>query len=397
MLSEIQSIIENQGTSIEAWFAEKFKQYPPFIYNSVDLRYSGHKITAVDTNIFPAGFNNLSAAARDASALELKKYLHKDIAKILLITEFHTRNLKYLENISTLKKIIENTGREVFLASFNPEFTQAINIEDALGQELTIYPLERKNDSIITINGYEPDLIIFNNDLTSGSPEILKNIKQEIIPPTGMGWYRRTKYEHFQKYNHIASEFAKEFNFDPFFITTELGFCKKVNFKERKGLECIALETEKTLQRINEKYKQHNITSEPYVYIKANQGTYGMGIMTAKNADDVFAVNKKTRNKMNSLKSKKLNEQILIQEGIETIDNYQGAPCEPFIYLINGKATGSILRINANKDAQTNLNSTGAEFIAADNLKDFSTKLPTYAVIAQLAALAAKMEEYQNE
>ena len=336
MLSEIQSIIENQGTSIEAWFAEKFKQYPPFIYNSVDLRYSGHKITAVDTNIFPAGFNNLSAAARDASALELKKYLHKDIAKILLITEFHTRNLKYLENISTLKKIIENTGREVFLASFNPEFTQAINIEDALGQELTIYPLERKNDSIITINGYEPDLIIFNNDLTSGSPEILKNIKQEIIPPTGMGWYRRTKYEHFQKYNHIASEFAKEFNFDPFFITTELGFCKKVNFKERKGLECIALETEKTLQRINEKYKQHNITSEPYVYIKANQGTYGMGIMTAKNADDVFAVNKKTRNKMNSLKSKKLNEQILIQEGIETIDNYQGAPCEPFIYLING-------------------------------------------------------------
>ena len=104
MLSEIQSTIENQGTSIEAWFAEKFKQYPPFIYNSVDLRYSGHKITAVDTNIFPAGFNNLSAAARDASALELKKYLHKDIAKILLITEFHTRNLKYLENISTLKK-----------------------------------------------------------------------------------------------------------------------------------------------------------------------------------------------------------------------------------------------------------------------------------------------------
>ncbi len=172
MLSEIQSIIENQETSIEAWFAEKFKQHPPFIYNSVDLRYSGHKITAVDTNIFPAGFNNLSAAAKDASALELKKYLHKDIAKILLITEFHTRNLKYLENISTLKKIIEDTGREVFLASFNPEFTQAINIEDALGQALTIYPLERKNDSITTINGYEPDLIIFNNDLTSGSPEI---------------------------------------------------------------------------------------------------------------------------------------------------------------------------------------------------------------------------------
>ncbi len=82
---------------------------------------------------------------------------------------------------------------------------------------------------------------------------------------------------------------------------------------------------------------------------KANQGTYGMGIMAVKQAEEVFELNKKNRNKMQNLKSNKLNNQILIQEGIETIDQYNNAPAEPFIYLINGQIVGSILRINNQK------------------------------------------------
>lgn len=397
MLRKLYNIIEQKNDLIETWFNDKFKDHPAFIYNSVDLRNSGAKISAVDTNIFPAGFNNLSIEARKKATLALEEYFHKNTEKILLVTEFHTRNIKYLENVIALKEIIEATSREVFLASIHPEFTQPLELQDSLGKTLKIYPIKRNNEKILLENGFIPDLIIINNDFTSGSPEILQNITQEITPPTGMGWYRRTKYEHFRTYNKIATEFAQEFNFDPFYITTELGFCKKVNFKERKGLECIALETEKTLTRIKDKYQKYGIEQKPYVYIKANQGTYGMGIMVAENAEEIFELNKKTRNKMQSLKSNRLNTQILIQEGIETADNFNNMPCEPFIYLINGVAVGSIIRVNSNKNSKNNLNSTGAQFFAADKLEYFSDQSSLHIVIARLAALAARLEEYQNE
>ena len=172
-----------------------------------------------------------------------------------------------------------------------------------------------------------------------------------------------------------------------------MGFCKKVNFKEKKGFECIAIEVEKTLSRIKDKYQEFGITKDPYVYIKANRGTYGMGIMSVKSAEEVYSLNKKGRNKMNIIKSNTPNAEILIQEGIETIDSYNGAAAEPFIYLINGKTVGSILRVNQNKDAFANLNSSGAEFIAADDLAKFKDRNPVYMMVARLAALASSYED----
>ena len=397
ILFQLQDLVKNKQSAINDWFSTKFTATEPFIYNSVDIRHSGFKITQVDTNIFPAGFNNLSEQAQDRATTEFKNCLSSDIQKVLIITEFHTRNLGYLNNVHILKTIIEKAGRQVELGSFHPEFNEKLELEDSQGNALTLHPLERKEDKIVIANDFVPDLIIVNNDLTSGSPEILKDISQKISPPTGMGWYRRTKYDHFQSYNTIANEFAKEFNIESFLISTELGFCKKVNFKERKGLECIAIEAEKTLSRIREKYQQYSIEREPYVYIKANRGTYGMGIMSIKDANEVFEINKKTRNKMNTIKSNTPNAEILIQEGIETIDTHNGAPCEPFIYIVNGNPVGTILRVNSAKDTQSNLNSTGAEFVSADDISEFNDKFPIYSIVAKLAALAAKSEEYNND
>ena len=39
------------------------KPRPPF-YCSVDLRNAGYKLAPVDTNLFPAGFNNLNPTLR---------------------------------------------------------------------------------------------------------------------------------------------------------------------------------------------------------------------------------------------------------------------------------------------------------------------------------------------
>src|ERR1700751_3073887 len=41
------------------WYAEHARKAPPPFYCSVDLRDSGDKIVPVDSNLYPAGFNNI--------------------------------------------------------------------------------------------------------------------------------------------------------------------------------------------------------------------------------------------------------------------------------------------------------------------------------------------------
>jgi glutamate--cysteine ligase len=45
---------------IESWFRNQWLKYPAPFYSSIDIRNSGFKISPIDTNLFPAGFNNLN-------------------------------------------------------------------------------------------------------------------------------------------------------------------------------------------------------------------------------------------------------------------------------------------------------------------------------------------------
>jgi glutamate--cysteine ligase len=393
--SLLNQLIADKNDLIENWFAKKFQESPALFYNSVDIRHSGNKLAPIDTNIFPAGFNNLSPKNQNAATVEAKNFLDKDYPeakKILLIPESHTRNLSYLDNVAIIAQMLTQAGREVEIGSLTENET--INVTSANGTELTIQPLQ-KNDSIISLtNGFTPDLIIINNDLTSGSPEILQNTSQPIIPPVGLGWYKRDKHTHFEAYNQVAREFCREFTLDPFLISTEFEFCKNINFKAKTGVECVAIAVDKVLNRLTKKYAEIGIKEKPYVFIKANRGTYGMGIMTVTSAEEVLSLNKKERNKMNIIKNSTANEEVLVQEGITTIDTLDGAPVEPFVYMINGKTVGVILRSNKNRNNQISLNASGAEFTSADSHPEFHQHFACHSLIARLAALAASREHY---
>ena len=56
---ELHSSIIKNHMKIEAWFRNQWIKYPAPFYTSIDIRNSGYKIAPVDTNLFPAGFNNL--------------------------------------------------------------------------------------------------------------------------------------------------------------------------------------------------------------------------------------------------------------------------------------------------------------------------------------------------
>lgn len=59
-IDELNIRISENRKKIESWIRGKTeKEFIP-LYSSVDVRVSNHKLAPVDTNIFPAGFNNLS-------------------------------------------------------------------------------------------------------------------------------------------------------------------------------------------------------------------------------------------------------------------------------------------------------------------------------------------------
>jgi glutamate--cysteine ligase len=392
----LNSLIENRSEAIEDWFLKLREKNQPFFYNSVDIRYSGDQIVPVDTNIFPAGFNNLSKKAKQQMVTEVKTFLktsHPNAQDILIISELNTRNSYYLENVKTLEEIFLAANCKIkigFIANDENTEHQLLTSEN---KKITLYKISREQDKIYVDKDFYPQLIIANNDLTSGSPEILQNIQTPIIPPTGMGWYKRQKHLHFQAYNHLAQKFAKEFDIDPALISSEFSFCKNINFKEKKGLDCIANNVAKTLKKMEEKYQRLNIKQKPYIYLKANRGTYGMGIMLLEKPDDIYQINKKDRNKMNMIKQNTQNNEILIQEGIETIDKYEENSAEPFIYLVNGNVVGNLLRVNSSKDQKSNLNSAGAKFYAIDDNPDFIDRIPSYNLVARIAAQASTIED----
>ncbi len=401
ILNQLKALGESRGEEIAAWMdARRMESGAPF-YSSVDVRHAGYKVAPVDTNLFPAGFNQLSTHARTRAAARIKQRLtrYNEVKRVLVIPENHTRNTGYIDNLAALLSILREAGCEVELGSLAATDVP-IDVTTSTGETLREMPLARHGSLLKTASAFCPQLILLNNDLTSGLPDALRGVSQPIVPRPSQGWHRRRKSIHFEAYDKLAREFATAFDIDPWLMTTEFHKCGRVDFGERQGLECVAMGGEKVLHKIRNHYAQYGITHEPYVYVKSDSGTYGMGIMTVKSGDEMLEINKKIRNKMNVIKEGVQSTEVVIQEGVPTHDKVDGAPAEPMLYLVDGHAVGGAYRVNDQRDAENNLNATGMRFVGmcdegeAGKVAMPSCKFGALGLIAELASLAAQREEY---
>ncbi len=356
------------------------------IYSSIDIRNSGHKLAPVDVNLFPAGFNNLGAKSTELSASILKtKYCGK---KFLIVPENHTRNPYYNDNLLKLKEILELAGNKAKIA-------QNKEIQASKGEVIPTAIITKKNCLIETNCSYVPEIILINNDMISGIPEILLNIKQELIPNVNLGWFNRSKHNYFEIYNEVAKKFCIDFSIDPWLLSTFITKCTKINFHKKEGLECVALGVEKMLKKIQDKYNEYSIESQPYIFIKADNGSYGMGITSVSTAEEVFNLNKNTRKKMKVTKGKYEINEVLLQEGIETIDSHEGNVAETLIYCILDQPVSTIHRHHNTQSNLNNLNVTGAKF---SEVKVAKRNKLAYAIISHLSLLATSIElQHYNE
>ncbi|MDK4685613.1 glutamate--cysteine ligase [Kingella negevensis] len=365
-LQEFEQTILKNHSKIEAWFRSQWKQHQPPFYGSVDIRNAGYKIASIDMNLFPGGFNNLNPNFIPLATIAAQDAIERacETAKsVLLIPENHTRNTYYLQNVYALATILRNAGFEVRIGSFNPELTEATEFETALGDKLLIEPLQRTRERVHLADGFSPCFVLLNNDLSAGIPEILQGISQTVLPPLHGGWTTRRKTHHFEAYNQVAKEFAELLQIDEWQINPYFEQISGLNFQEREGEDALADAVERVLAKIQAKYDEKGITDKPFVIVKADAGTYGMGVMSVKSADEVRGLNRKNRNKMAKVKEGLEVSEVIVQEGIYTYETLNGAVSEPVVYMMDRFVIGGFFRVHEGRGNDENLNAGGMVFV----------------------------------
>ena len=406
--------IKDKQEEIHSWLRslEGSNELP--LYSSVDIRDAGFKITVVDTNLFPAGFNNLCEHGVEDSVKYFREAIYKRVPgckNILIVAEEHTRNTWYLENIRILQQIIESAGFSVKIATFltiQPAFcenTKFVELDTATGQSVRIYCLKRILQDYQA--GRDPfHLIIMNNDLTTGIPDILKNAKEPIYPSIQAGWHSRLKSHHFNYTKDLMNGFGKIIGLDPWIFSCLFSVVDQVDInseQDRKRLKEVA---EKLFEQIQKKYNEHQVDEKPYIVLKADSGTYGMGVLAVEHPDDIINLNRKNRNNLHKGKSAQLIQRFLVQEGVPTRYSNDHEVSEVCIYQVENNLIGGFYRSHAQKTQRESLNSQGMSFKKicphSERYGDCGVHhdvnvFDLYRILARIAGIAAHREIVQLE
>jgi len=404
-LQDLERRILDRMPDIERWLRTKWLEHAVPFYASVDLRNAGFKLAPVDTNLFPGGFNNLNPAFLPLCVQAAQAAVERvcpDARGVLLVPENHTRNTFYLSNVATLANVLRQAGMRVRVGSLLPEIREPTTIELPAGESLTLEPIVRRGNRL-AVGDFDPCMVLLNNDMSAGRPPLLDGLEQPVAPPLSAGWYNRRKSHHFEIYKGVAREFGELVGIDPWLVDPYFGVCGEINFQERTGEACLAANVDSLLRRIRAKYAEYGIDERPFVIVKADAGTYGMGIMTVHDAAEITGLNRKQRNKMAVVKEGLEVTAAIIQEGVYTFESIHDAIAEPVVYMIDRFVVGGFYRVHTARGKDENLNAPGAQFVPLA----FETpcipdpqgpagcapnRFYAYGVVARLAQLAAALE-----
>lgn len=379
-------------------------QFEPF-YSSIDLRDAGFKLAPVDANLYPAGFNNICPDDREASPEVVKPLLTRHLGRlpkrIAILPEAHTKNHFYVDNLYELRQLFRRIGIQTEVGWFGEEphakGTAPVELKTTDDRTVMAYPFWRDGNKLL-FEPFEPEFILLNNDFSSGFPKLLEGLEQPVEPSPRMGWHTRKKSDFFLHYNKLAEELALAAGIDPWHVQVATKLVDQVDFDENAGMDRIAAAVDETIAKMSKEYERRGISEQPFVFVKNNAGTYGMGILRVEKGDELLQLNRRERNKMAVGKNKLAVHDVIVQEGIPTRFQMDGAYCEPVIYLMGGDLLGGFLRKNATRGKVDNLNSKGMVFqrmCMADlrNGADRDLELElVYGTIARLSAAAVALE-----
>ncbi len=407
-INELEQRILESMPAVERWFRLEWMEHTPPFYCSVDIRNAGFKLAPVDTNLYPGGWNNLTQEmlplAVQAGMAAVEK-ICPEAKNLLIIPENQNRNSFYLSNIAQLQRIFRMAGLNVRVGSIDPELHRSTTIQVPHDDPVTLEPVVRSKRRL-GLKNFDPCTILLNNDLSAGAPGILEDLhEQYLLPPLHAGWSVRRKSRHFQSYEDVAKRFGKMLGIDPWLVNPLFNRCGELNFAKEEGMDCLRTNVDALLAKVRKKYKEYGINEKPFVIVKADNGTQGMGIMTVRDVKDLEQIRQRPKNKPPLIKGGRAITDVIIQEGVLTAERINEAVAEPVVYLMDRYVVGGFYRIHAERGIDENLNAPGSSFVPLAFAE--STRLPQpgqkpgasapnrfymYGVIGRLAMLAASYE-----
>lgn len=361
-LETILHLLDEKSSELDQWFEKQWQGLTPPPYFSCDIRHADYKMGVVDTNLFSAGFNNLCPSFSRKVSEAFDAYLsehHPDAKTIGILAENHTRNKFYLLNVFHLQSLIKQTGRECLVTidlEAYPRSPLGVTLEPE--KTLEIHEPSFKEQQLY-LNDQKIDLVLSNNDFSSNLSEGWRNLLTPVTPSKQKGWLHRKKSTHFNELQNLVEDLGRTFDFDPWLIFPRHRVIDDVH---PDHLEDLAAAVHQLLTDIQTKYDEAGVSETPYVFVKNDSGTYGMGVISVSSGEEILQMNRKRKNKLFSTKGQAQTAQFILQEGIPTYDTYSSHPIEPVIYGVGKESLAGFFRYHAGKDPYESLNSPGMGF-----------------------------------
>ena len=408
-INELEQRVLDSMPAIERWFRLEWMEHTPPFYSSVDIRNAGFKLAPVDTNLYPGGWNNLTPAmlplAVQAAMAAIEK-ICPEARNLLIIPENRTQSTFYLSNVAQLQRIFHMAGLNVRVGSIDPDVKKVTTIALPNGDSVKLEPVIRGKRRL-GVKDFDPCTILLNNDLSAGVPGILEDLyEQFLLPPLHAGWATRRKSRHFQSYEEVSKRFGKLIGVDPWLINPMFNKCGEVDLSEPSGMECVASNVDALLTKIRRKYKEYGINEKPFVIVKADNSSSGMGIMTVRDMKDLETLQfGGTRESDGDLAVAQRLSEVIVQEGVLTNERINEAVAEPVVYMMDRYVVGGFYRVHAGRGIDENLNAPGSRFVPLAFAESAHLPQPgmrpgasapnrfyMYGVVGRLAMLAASYE-----
>jgi glutamate--cysteine ligase len=322
---------------------------------------------------------------------------------LLIVPDNQVRNTFYLSNLAQLRRVFHMAGLNVRIGSISPDVKKATTIELPNGESITLEPVVRTKGRL-GVKDFDPCTILLNTDLSAGVPGILEDLNEQyLLPPLHASWSTRRKSMHFKCYEEVCKRFGKLIGVDPWLINPMFDKCGAIDLETEVGLQTLTTHVDSLLTKIRKKYKEYGIKEKPFVIVKADDSSNGMGILTVREVKDMDALKAKIQSgAAGALKG--LNE-LILQEGVLTNERMNDAVAEPVVYMMDRYVVGGFYRIHAERGVDESLAAPGSSYVPLAFAE--STHLPQpgvrpgasapnrfymYGVIGRLAMLAASYE-----
>ncbi len=404
-INELEQRVLDSMPAIERWFRLEWMEHTPPFYSSVDVRNAGFKLAPVDTELFPASWNNLTQSmlplAVQAAMAAIEK-ICPEARNLLIIPENNVRNTFYLSNLAQLRRVFHMAGLNVRIGSISPDVKKATTIELPGGESITLEPVIRTKGRL-GVKDFDPCTILLNTDLSAGVPGILEDLhEQYLLPPLHASWSTRRMSTHFKNYEEVAKRFGKLIGVDPWLINPMFDKCGVLDLDTEEGMAKLTTHVDTLLTKVRKKYKEYGIKEKPFVIVKADNGSNGMGILTVRDIKDLDVCKRKVPGAGDALCGV---QELILQEGVLTNERMNDAVAEPVVYMMDRYVVGGFYRIHAERGMDESLNAPGSSYVPLAFAE--STHLPQpgvrpgasapnrfymYGVIGRLAMLAASYE-----